>query len=60
VLWLVALVLARLLARLAHKRLAAVTLTVVLVGLVAATSFSVYRTPFSLTSAQSNLLGVFE
>ena len=58
-LWLVAWGLSRLAGRLPRRALAAVTVGALAAGLLTASSFEVYRTPFAADAARGNLLHVY-
>ena len=59
-LWWVADRVSRVLARASPRRVAAVTTALVVVSLLVASSFEIYRTPFRTRSLRGNLLQVFE
>ena len=59
-LWWVAHRVSRLLARASPRRVAAATTALVIVSLVVASSFEIYRTPFRTRSLPASLLQVFE
>jgi hypothetical protein len=59
-LWWVAGRMSRVLARTSPRRVAAATTALVIVSLLVASSFEIYRTPFRTRSLRANLLQVFE
>jgi hypothetical protein len=59
-LWWVADRVSRVLARTSPRRVAAATAALVVVSLLVASSFEIYRTPFRTRSLRANLLQVFE
>ena len=59
-LWWVADRVSRVLARASPRRVAAATAALVVVSLLVASSFEIYRTPFRTRSLRANLMRVFE